>query len=115
MTRVKMARFDLVTKARLKLARCDWEPLRDALELLFKLAWVVFLFGLFVFAPPTIGKIYGTEWGVLTALLGYPIWSTLGVRPMPGLINGCICLAGYSVIHGATFLAALKLLLALLR
>jgi len=118
MTRVKMARFDFITKVRLKIARYDWGPLRDTLELCLKLAWVVFLFGLFVFAPPTIGRIYGPGWGVLVALLGFPIWATLGIGPRPGcfsFLEWMIYMTGYMVILGSVLGRTLDLLKPLLR
>jgi len=116
-SRVKMARFDFVTKARLTLTRFDWSELRDNLELLLKLAWIVFLYGFFVCAPLTIGKIYGPGWGVLVALLGFPIWGIVGVAPRPGcfsFLEWFLCITGYIMIVLSVTGATLKLLIPLI-
>ena len=105
-----------MTKARLKLAHFDWSELRDNLELLLKLGWVVCLYGLFVAAPLQIRAIYGPGWSVLVALLGFPIWSTLGVGPRPGcfsLLEWMIFITGYLMIALSVIGATLELLISL--
>jgi hypothetical protein len=78
----------------------------------------VFLFSLFTIAPLRVGAIYGPGWGVLVALLGFPIWGTLGVAPRH---NGCFSFseflykAGYGMILLSVVGATLKLLITLIR
>ena len=98
-----------------KKALLDWSALRDIGRSFLVLAWIVFLFGFFVIAPMTIGKIYGPGWGVLISLLGIPIWATVGVGPMPGLLSGFIWTAGHSVILASIFIATLQFVKSLIR
>ncbi|MCW3054204.1 MAG: hypothetical protein JWN14_3374 [Chthonomonadales bacterium] len=59
---------------------------------------------LFLFVPMTIGRIYGHGWGALTALTELSLMARLGIRPMPGFVQGAFCIVLTLVLLAFTFM-----------
>jgi len=72
-----------------------WSDVRDCLTSLFVFAWFVFLLCAFVVLPDVVTMILGPGWGLLVALMAFPVWARWGARPCPGLLDGLICISGY--------------------
>src|SRR4051812_38249411 len=43
---------------------------------------------------------FGPWFGLLASLAAFPVWVYLGPPPMPGLLNGVVCLSGLAAIAG---------------
>lgn len=64
----------------------------EVLGAVLSLVWMSFVCGLFLVVSMIVGKRYGPGWGALTSLAEFPIANLLGVKPMPGVVQGAFCI-----------------------
>ena len=70
------------------------------LHLSLALGFVLVLFASCVCVPALLAKGLGVWFGLLGAIAAVVVWGLL-VNPMPGLIQGVVCLSGLFALVGA--------------
>lgn len=74
--------------------------LREILLFVFGLVLTLTLFLTCFASPLYVAHAFHPWLGLLTSVIAIFTWLYLGPRPMPGLINGIVCLAGLAGILG---------------
>jgi len=77
---------------------CD--PPDDRLQTTLTLLFLAVLLSVCIGVPIWLASSHHPGWGALAALASAMEWMYLGPPPMPGFLNGIVCLLGMSSIVG---------------
>lgn len=74
---------------------------REMIEIVGQLTLTAVVVVALALAPILVTLLLNKWAGVPVAIGAFWVWSRIGPRPMPGLVNGALCVAGYEAILGS--------------
>lgn len=74
---------------------------REMIEIVGQLALTLVVIVALALAPILVSLLLNKWAGVPVAIGAFWVWSRIGPPPMPGFINGALCVAGYEAILGS--------------
>lgn len=82
----------------------------DGLLPLLGVCYCLLVILVLTFIPMLVSR-GGAPWiGFVLSALALPIWGWIGPPPMPGLLNGALCINGYMMLFSCSVIALIRAL-----